>query len=171
VIGSLAIAPRHRDDSPRSDISLGVTTEVLRAISPARILADAIAHLETSARWLEIIEQFGGPSMPGTQRQAIERIKSARIRQSRATEDQIEAIALRYLTLYRAGIKRPLPQIASELGITRDQARDRVHRARKLGFLTSGTQGRASASPGPRLEPQRRETDGESTDPQEGSDA
>jgi hypothetical protein len=159
VIGSLGIAPHHRDDSPRSDVALGVTAEVLRAISPARILADAIAHIQTSGRWLEDIEQLGGPSMPEAQRQAIERIKSGRIRHSPVSEDEIEAIALRYLSLYRSGIKRPLRQIASEFGITRDQARDRVRRARELEFLTTGTPGRAGAGPGRRLRPNPPQTE------------
>jgi len=150
VIGSLAIAPRHRDDSPRSDVALGVTAEVLRTVSPARILAEAVAHIEISARGLEAIESRGGPAMPDAQRTVLERVKSARPRR-RVPDEEIEAIANRYLALYRSGVKRPLPEIANEFGITREKARDRVHRARKMGFLTGGTQGRAGASPGPNL--------------------
>ena len=44
----------------------------------------------------------------------------------------------------------PLPQLAREFGITREQARDRIHKARTRGYLTKGKQGRAGANPGRR---------------------
>jgi hypothetical protein len=48
-------------------------------------------------------------------------------------------------------VDRNSEQIAREFGITRAQARDRVHRARTQGYLEPGTQGRAGATIGPRL--------------------
>jgi len=47
-----------------------------------------------------------------------------------------------------SGQRRPLPIIAAEYGITRSQARDRVHRARVLGILAHAKPGTVSARPG-----------------------
>ena len=60
-------------------------------------------------------------------------------------------MAMRYITLYRRGLRHPLPQLAHEFGITRTQARDRIHRARQRRWLAPGTQRRAGGEPGPRL--------------------
>ena len=67
------------------------------------------------------------------------------------TEQEIAAIARQYIALVSGGLRRPLPQIAADFGLTREQARDRVHRARVLGYLEKSTPGKVSAQPGPKL--------------------
>jgi hypothetical protein len=66
-------------------------------------------------------------------------------------EDQILRMAVRYCELIAKGLTRPLPQLAEEFGLTREQARDRVRRARELGYLRPGRRGRAEGIPGPKL--------------------
>ena len=60
-------------------------------------------------------------------------------------------IASRYVTLVSLGSRRPLPRLAEEFGLTREQARDRIHRARELGHLMPTKPGRVNAEPGPKL--------------------
>jgi hypothetical protein len=64
-----------------------VTAEILRTISPTRILADAVASIAKTERGLQILERLGGPGMSEAQRRAIERVKSARVGR-RVPEDQ-----------------------------------------------------------------------------------
>jgi hypothetical protein len=42
-------------------------------------------------------------------------------------------------------------QLAREFGLTTTQVRDRTNQARRRGYLTPGSRGRAGANPGPRL--------------------
>jgi hypothetical protein len=60
-------------------------------------------------------------------------------------------VALAYLELCDAGEKPLLPRLGERFGVPSQTARDWVHRARELGFILPGKQGRKGASPGPRL--------------------
>jgi hypothetical protein len=154
VIGSFSIAPQSLSLSESGDVFLGVTADLLRVVSPARIIADAVRYLRTTATLIEGIERFlpEAPRAPEVQKEALRRIEAARIRPQRVPDDEIAALAARYVTLYRRGNRRPTAQLAAEFGLTATQVRDRVHRARhELGFLTPGKQGRAGAEPTPKL--------------------
>jgi hypothetical protein len=152
VLGSLAIAPRLSDSAGGTDVAAGITAELLRVLSPARIVSEAVAYIGRADRVLRLIEAAGGRPMPEAQRRAHARIRESRVRPARVPDDDIAMLAARYVALYRRGIRRPLAQLADEFGITVTQARDRIHRARhELGYLTPGTQGRAGAQPTPRL--------------------
>jgi hypothetical protein len=66
-------------------------------------------------------------------------------------------IALRYLELLKQGQRHVLKALAAEESeregrtVPRETVRDWVRKATKLGYLMPGTQGRASARPGPKL--------------------
>jgi hypothetical protein len=153
VISALAIGPAFAGQltDRGDDVAVGVTAELLRLLSPTTLLGAAVEYLHRSRYWLQVAERLGAPVMPERQRRAFRRLERARLRRSALSEQQIAEIAKRYLALYRSGMRRPLPQLANEFGISREQARDRVRRAREFGYLTAGTPGRAGAEPGPRL--------------------
>lgn len=71
--------------------------------------------------------------------------------------DVYEWVATQYLDLLRAGSRSVLAELARRASerfgrpVSVSTARDWVHRARELGFLTKGSRGRAQAEPGPRL--------------------
>lgn len=151
VIGSLSIAPHQRSAREATDVALGVTGELLRALAPAKILADAVTYLRRTTHWLDVAESQGHPAAPEAQKRALARVAGSRTRPARVSDDELAGIAARYVQLFRRGVRRPLPQIAAEFGLSHPQARDRVHRARQRGYLSPGTQGKAGAEPGPRL--------------------
>jgi hypothetical protein len=152
ILTSLALAPRLDDSTNGSDVALGITAEVLRVVSPTRLLSQAVSYLRHTERWLEAIERAGGPPAPPAQKRTLRRVRKTHTRRTRTSDDEIATLAARYVTLYRRGIRRPLPQLAEEFGITTTQVRDRIHRARhELGYLTPGKQGRAGAEPTERL--------------------
>lgn len=152
VLGSLSISPRLDDSAERSDVASGISAELLRVLSPARIVSDTVAYLNRIDRGLRLIEAAGGRAAPDAQKRAHARLRQGRARPARVPDDEIAALASRYVTLYRRGIRRPLAQLADEFGITVTQARDRIHRARhELDYLSPGTQGRAGAEPTARL--------------------
>ena len=151
AIGSLSIAPHRRSAEEQGDVALGVTGEMLRVIAPAKILADAVAYLRRTAHWLGAAESLGHPPAPEAQKRALSRVTAARTRPARVSDDELAAIAARYVQLFTRGVRRPLPQLAAEFGLNHAQARDRVYRARQKDYLSSGTQGKAGGEPGPRL--------------------
>ena len=152
ILTSLALAPRLDDSTTRSDVGLGITAELLRVVSPTRILSEAVSYLRRTGRWLEAIERAGGPAAPPAQKRALRRVDETRARRTRTSDDDIAMLALRYVMLYRQGVRRLLPQLAEEFGLTTTQVRDRINRARhELGYLTVGKQGRAGAEPTERL--------------------
>jgi hypothetical protein len=151
VIGALTLAPRDGTGEVGADVALGVTGEVLRALAPAKILAEAVAYLRRTAAWLDSAEQLRGRPAPEPQKRALARVAAARTRPARVPDDELAWLAARYVVLFRRGVRRPIPQLAAEFGLTREQVRDRVHRAREREFLSPGRRGRAGGEPGPRL--------------------
>jgi hypothetical protein len=77
-------------------------------------------------------------------------------RRAKPTE-HYRRIALRYLELLKQGQRHVLKALAAEeseregRAVPRETVRDWVRKATKLGYLTPGIQGRASARPGPEL--------------------
>jgi hypothetical protein len=154
VIESLSIGPAFPGQLSRAadDLAHGITAALLRLVSPARLLSETIEKLRRDYHALSQLEQRGGhPVMPASQRDAFAKIEAGKAAQTAPSTDQIRMIAERYLTLVQLGNTRPLQQLADEFGTTRDQMRDRVHKARTDGYLSKGTPGRAGATPGPRL--------------------
>lgn len=145
VVGSLSVAPARRADELDA-ASRGVTTELLRLVSPPAMAARASEGLrQRQHQW-----RMRGEQTPVLDR-VIERLDGIRTVAAATPEDQIRRIATRYVELCRDGVTRPLTYIADEYGLTREQARDRVRRARSLEYLQPGESGRASGEPGPRL--------------------
>jgi hypothetical protein len=153
VIESLSIGPAFAAQQHRQsgDASHSITSQLLRLLSPTRLLNQTVEQLQTEGHWLDTITREGGPHVAETQRDLLDRIDHGRPKKTRITDDQLTEIAQRYIVLCLRGLKHPLPQIAREFGISRAQARDRVHKARTQRYLEPGTQGRAGATIGPRL--------------------
>ena len=66
-------------------------------------------------------------------------------------DEHYRRVAYLYLKLYQAGARPLLVVLGQQLQVPAETARDWVHRARELGFLSPGKQGRKGATPGPRL--------------------
>jgi hypothetical protein len=152
VIESLTIAPAFEGQLSRTgdDTAHGITAELLRLLSPAQLLSAIVERLQREGYWLDVAARHGDPAMSQRQRDLLNRIEHARPRQE-PIDEQLVAIAQRYITLCQLGFHHPLPQLALEFGITRTQARDRIHKARQHQYLAPGQQGRATPAIGPRL--------------------
>jgi len=153
VLESLAIAPAFAGQLSRKgdDAGRGITADILRILSPARLLSATVEQLQRDGYLLDLAAQHhGAQPMSESQRQLLDRINKGRPRQAHTSDEELAEIAKRYITHLVFG-RRPLPQIALEFGITRTQARDRVHKARQRKFLGPTKPGRASPTLGPRL--------------------
>jgi hypothetical protein len=153
IIESLAIGPAFDGQLSREgdDIALGVTGQLLRLLSPPRILAACAERLVAQGRLLDAAAQRGSRAMPQQQRDLLERVDQGRPRHAKVTDDQLVEFATRYLTLYHRGVPQLRQQLSHEFGLTTTQVRDRTNQARRRGYLTPGRPGRAGAQPGPRL--------------------
>jgi hypothetical protein len=153
VLESLAIGPAFDGQLSQEgdDVAHGVTGQLLRLISPPRILAACAESLTAQGHWLDEAGRRGARPMSAKQRDILARVDEGRPQQAKVTDDQLDNFARRYLTLYYRGIHQPRAQLAREYGLTHTQARDRINQARRRGFLTPGRPGRVGADPGPRL--------------------
>jgi hypothetical protein len=154
LIESLAFGPAFPGQlaHTEADILRGVTPQLLRLLSPPRILAACVERLHANAHRLELAAQAGtAPPISERQRAILTRTAGGRPKNAPVSNDQIAAVAKRYIELVTWGLRHPLPQLAKEFGITRTQARDRVHRARTLRYLGATTPGRAIPTLGHRL--------------------
>jgi hypothetical protein len=154
VIENLSIGPAFSGqlNRPSDELAHGITSALLRTLSPARLLSETIERLRRDHHQLRRLESEAETSvMPAAERQAFAKLEAGRPANSSVSEEQIKAIAERYLTLVHLGETRPLPRLAAEFGTTREQMRDRVHKARNDYYLARTTPGRVSATPGPRL--------------------
>lgn len=154
VLENLAIGPAFEDQLSREgdDPAHGVTGQLLRLLSPPRILAACAERLLVEGHTLNRDAKIAG-SKPMSEKQhgLLARIDQGRPQHAKVDDDQLARFASRYLTLYHRGAPQLRLQLAHEFGLTTIQARDRTNRARRLGYLTRGSQGRAGAHPGPRL--------------------
>jgi hypothetical protein len=96
-------------------------------------------------------ELFGTPPMSRERYDLQDRIDQGRPQHATLSDDQFAQFAARYLTLYHRGVPQLRLQLAREFGLTTTQVRDRTNQARRRGYLTPGSRGRAGANPGPRL--------------------
>ena len=111
----------------------------------------SVERLQQHGYILDQVLRDSDRQMPDKQRVVLDRLATGHPAQTPLTDNQLADLAKRYIVLTQRGIRHPLPQLAREFGISRSQARDRVHKARQNGFLTRGTQGLAGASAGPQL--------------------
>ena len=153
TLESLAIGPAFEGQLNRKgdDIAKGITGPLLRLLSPPRILAACAERLLIHRYRVDAAARPGDRSMSDRQRDLLDQIDQGRPPHAPVSDDQLADLSARYLTLYHRGIKQPRAQLAGEFGITAIQVRDRIHRARQRGFLTTGRRGRTGADPGPRL--------------------
>jgi hypothetical protein len=153
VIETLGLGPAfdeqfsHKDD----EIARGITTELLRMVKLPRILNDTVERLQQNGYLLDRAAKLGSPPMSDTQRELLAKVATASRLRTPVTREQLIAISQRYITLCQYGVRHPVATIAEELGITHQQARDRIHKARAQNYLAPGVRGRATAAPGPEL--------------------
>lgn len=148
VIGALTIGPAFEEQLSQQgdDNANGVTSELLRLLSPARLLNEAVRYLERqNYHASRLRDEATKPNQKPPNR------RPPKTRQPYVSEEDIIAIAKRYITLCTLGKRHPLDQLAHEFGISRTQARDRVHKARTLQYIGAVKQGRAGGGIGPRL--------------------
>jgi hypothetical protein len=151
ILDAVTIAPAFRDQPNREsdDVARGVTSQLLRLISPPRIIAACAEQLLIHRYRLEQRTRPG--AKPMSQRDLLTRIDQGRPQHAKVDDDQLAAFAGRYLALYHRGAHQLRDQLAREFGLTTIQVRDRTHQARRRGYLTPGSRGRVGADPGPRL--------------------
>lgn len=116
----------------------GITSRVLSSIKLEEIFLS-----------LRIAERALGSSTP----EAEPRPQPAGPRRGRPPlEDKhYRKVARMYLNAMRKAPGRPIPWMAEKLGHEPSTVRGWVGEARRRGFLTPGTRGKAGAMPGPRL--------------------
>jgi hypothetical protein len=154
VVESLAVGPAFEDQLSREgdDVGRGITGQLLRLLSPPRILAACAEHLIAQGHMLDAAAaHHDTPPMSPTQRDLLDRMNEGRPRHATVSDEQLAQFAARYLTLYHRGVPQLRLQLAREFGLTTTQVRDRTNQARRRGYLTPGSRGRAGANPGPRL--------------------
>jgi hypothetical protein len=141
VIETISVGPAYdrQFSNKNDDVARGVTNELLRLVR----LPDIIT---------KVVERLGLAPAPDRQLSGtVEPLKTPTAARRPLTEDELIAIAKRYLELCQLGERHPLPQLAREFGLSRSQARDRIHKARTRHYLAPGDPGRATATPGPAL--------------------
>jgi predicted ABC-type ATPase len=96
---------------------------------------------------------MGATPMPPEQEQVLATIKQAKKGRGRPPipENEIVAIARRYNALKQRGERNLHAKLAAEFSLSKDQIRDRIHKARNTGYLAKTKQGRADGRLGPKL--------------------
>jgi hypothetical protein len=155
VLESLAVGPAFEDQLSREgdDVALGITGQLLRLLSPPRILAACAEQLIVQGHLLDAAaaHHHRTPPLSRKQYELLDRIDQGRPKNAAVSDDDLAEFAARYLTHYHRGVPQLRLRLAREFGLTTTQVRDRTNQARRRGYLTPGSQGRAGANPGPRL--------------------
>ena len=153
VIETLNIGPAFDGQfADKSDeIARGITTELLRLLSPPEIINRVAERLQWHGHLLDRAAATRAvPPMSQNQRDLLDKLANATRPRTPISDEQLIEIAKRYLTLCQY-VRYPLPIIAKEFGISRQQARDRVRKARQKNYIAGGEKGRASGIVGPAL--------------------
>jgi hypothetical protein len=159
-IGTFALGPWPGGDQALEETATpfhGINSQLLRALSPDMIIRLVIQRLQSLDEWQQYLRDRHGLQPSAEQEhlleQALARARQPPQRQgSRYPDSHYRDVAILYLNLLNAGHgRRILQQLAQQLNTRRETARDWVHRARELGYLTNSHQGRPGALPGPRL--------------------
>jgi hypothetical protein len=151
-LGEFAIAPF-------APAQATLTSDALRRVRLSAILARAHAELASRAELAELAHRFRWADAPGgrerdTLTEIAARAAAGRPKRGRPGlgDAHYARIARAYLDKQAQGHGRGiLNALAEQEGRPRETVRDWVAGARKRGFLTPGTQGRAGALPGSRL--------------------
>jgi hypothetical protein len=133
-----------------------VTGRVLRAIKPGALISELTALLrfigdEPVADWR------GGPLrlFPPEEQNWRRKMVAASSPRSRGRPGRPDVffrdIAVEYLELSQAGHRAPNKTLAARHGVQPKAVRDWIARARALGYLGPGRQGKSGAAPGHRL--------------------
>jgi hypothetical protein len=154
VLETLTIGPAFPGQFTDLDdeIARGITTELLRLLSLPELINKVAERLLQHGHALDRAAHHGAPGMSETQRELLNTLAAATRPRAPVSDDELVTIAQRYIALCLAGHRSPVRQLAAELGISREQARDRVHKARTKKYLAPGRAGRATATIGPALE-------------------
>ena len=152
VIGDLNLGPAFDLQAGKegNDAALGITAELLRLLSPNKLLSQSIDYLERHRR-ISTITARQAATQQATSAPTADEKPLGRGRRTVVTDELLAEMAMSYIALYRNGCRQPLPLLAIQFGIDRSQARDRIHKARQQGWLTTGAERRAGGEPGPRL--------------------
>jgi len=135
----------------------GITTDVLRAIRPDILIRATVDHLKDAAEWQQYLAERHHYAIPEEHRRlladALQRAGSPPPRDGRSYPDEhYRDIARLYLDLLDQGHRRHITaELAQQLDIPTSTARNWIHRARTLGYLTPSRQGQPGAHAGPRL--------------------
>ncbi|MFC0623213.1 hypothetical protein [Kribbella deserti] len=149
--GAVVVRSLHLEPEDRTTPSGGITTNLLRELSPGRAVAAAAARLSGGLdpqSWEDLrlihaqrdASEFGPPAD-----------ESRGPGRPRLSDDHLRAVALAYLEELKGG-----PGVLKRLGRRFDREwqtmRDQVRIARRRGYLTDAPKaGRKGAMPGPRL--------------------
>jgi hypothetical protein len=128
-----------------------INSQLLRVFSPTSLLTNTVEQLRREGHWLEALAQQGSPSVSERQRDHLGRISTGRSAKTEVRDEALAELAKYYIVLVTYGHRRPLLQLAHTFGITREQARDRIHKAREHGYLMPSKRGRTNVALGPRL--------------------
>jgi hypothetical protein len=119
----------------------GVTTNLLRELSPQRALASIAHNIPSRA-----VEMFSGPDFP------VSDGKGGKGGRPRVRDEELARVATAYLAQLQSGHSGITTRIRQELGYKKDSAvRDRVRMCRERGWLSPTQQGRRGGGPGPAL--------------------
>jgi hypothetical protein len=158
--GLLAEPTTKQREDPRG---YDVTSTVLRGLHMARIRDRSARQLRELNGALAIADHVGWPTPNGEARAAITETAeraTARVRgpgRRGFGDDFYRCLAEEYLALQDARecanrtSRGLISELATKLTLTPPQVRDAVATARRLGWLTAGTPGRAGAAEGQRL--------------------
>jgi hypothetical protein len=145
-----ALAVEHRD-APDHE----VTGLVLRGIRYADIRNEGLRWAAARAEWVDIIARGGYLSKKHvTQARWVAGQANRPVKRGRTGygDEHYRRIARRYLEIASGPDgRRVLKVLAENEGVPRETVRDWVRKATRLGFLAPGTQGRAEARPGQKL--------------------
>ena len=139
--------------TPGDDPAAGITSELLRLLSPATLLRDVVAQLEATEAWNRIAARLGAAPMPPEQERVFADIKQAEKGRGRPPipDNELIAIAISYAALFARGVRHPHADLAAEFNLSEGQIRDRIYKARDRGYLAKTQRGRASGRLGPKL--------------------
>jgi len=128
-----------------------LTVTVMRAVPAGRIRDAVVARAKAEAQLVEIGMGWAAPANP-----TASAVLAAHDRPRRGRpplpDSHYAAVAEAYLEICDEGLQSTvLVELARRFNRPRETMRDHVGRARELGYLSRGRQGRPGASPGPRL--------------------
>lgn len=128
----------------------GITSAVLRELSPPRAIQEAAAGLEEFAApgtFGELLLRWRTEAVQAYERTLPSGPKGGR---PRLSDEHLRAVALAYLEELNRG-RGLLKRIGERFEVSEGTVRGWVHLARKAGFLAPAQQGKRGSGPGPRL--------------------